>query len=353
MAPKARALLDRSRSERDLVARHDAPSSSSRSRSERLRGSLGQVFASDQALLNLQLHDVPDEAEDSTPTLNMTRVWQERLSRDTPYGSVIKQLWLLDNSGKDTIPLFFLNPMGVLSFMAQEVPWFWDVLVAVANENENTLSIILYQDGATAGNLLHWEPAKATELFYLSFEELGAERLARTNFWIPFCSIRTKQARRVRLECLRLGLNLLSVSAYLIWAPRKAPESGSASSHLRASKVRGGLSHVTEMLLLELKCMSNSVLVQGPLPENKLQVWVRFGFFLSDESAQNGIFRFKGQHEKCICKYHDNNLMKKKTRLEAEYNKVLGQGPLAASPASNATMSCLLGAGGKRVTQSL
>ena len=125
----------------------------------------------------------------------------------------------------------------------------------MAAEFGHQLHVILYQDGATTGNLLSHDPAKAMELYYITFEELGNNRICMNDFWITFCLVRTRVVKTIR----------------------------------------GGISAVTAALTLKLQEMADGIVVQGPRPNDKLHFFVNFGYFLSDESAQHNIFRFKGQ----------------------------------------------------------
>ena len=56
--------------------------------------------------------------------------------------------------------------------------------------------------------------------------------------------------------------------------------------------VCGGLSHIAEALLVECEKMLDSVCILGPSGQ-RLMMFIRFGCFVSDESAAQHIFRFK------------------------------------------------------------
>ena len=97
------------------------------------------------------------------------------------------------------------------------------------------------------------DPAKAMELFYLSFDEFGPDRLQHIDFWVCICQVRKRVIR----------------------------------------EVAGGLSCVSSALLMELRKAMDGLRIQGPAGE-ALFVFCRLRGFLTDESAQQSIFLFKG-----------------------------------------------------------
>ena len=121
------------------------------------------------------------------------------------------------------------------------------------DESGPVLSLIFYQDGAAAGNILVTDPSKLMELFYYSFYEFGPLRLCLCPFWVTLCAVRSRVAKLVL----------------------------------------GGLSHITEVLLAECQTLENSICILGPSGQ-RLHMFVRMGCFLSDEAAAQHIFRFKG-----------------------------------------------------------
>ena len=59
--------------------------------------------------------------------------------------------------------------------------------------------------------------------------------------------------------------------------------------------VRGGLSAITRALLCELHRMRDGVLVQGPTTDEKMFLQFDLKVFITDESAMQSIWRFKGE----------------------------------------------------------
>ena len=145
-----------------------------------------------------------------------------------------------------------MNPLGVWSFLAAEVPRFWDVLAAMRAQFQSW-GWILYQDGATAGNVLHNDPSKATELFHLSLDEFGPERLGCMDMWVCICAVRAQVLRQVR----------------------------------------GGLSAVASMSLMELRASHGGFRIVGPQGQ-PLTVFCHMSACLSDEAAEQKMFTFKG-----------------------------------------------------------
>ena len=179
---------------------------------------------------------------------------EERFNIETPYGPVLKKIDLPNKTpGRPDIPLYYVDPCAVWTLLVAEVPWLWELLVELAASCRNAFSCLLFQDGATAGNLLHFAPAKAMEMWYMSLAEFGDIRLGHSDFWISLCAMRTQTVK----------------------------------------EVAGGISHVASVLVQEIKKMSDGLMVQAPGGDS-LYVWCRMGGFMLDESAQQGVFSFKG-----------------------------------------------------------
>ena len=222
---------------------------------QRLLDSMGKAYVSDHAMKVLAAMFMPEldgDGEDSVPQ-SLTQLWEERVGKETPYGPVVKRVMLPAVRG-GMIPLYFLCPLGIWTWLAGEVPWlFVEVLAPLAEAFAHVFHVILYEDGATTGNLLSHDPAKAMELFYWTFEELGLSRLGHTDWWVCLASLRTQLANRVA----------------------------------------GGLSHVSKVLLLELQKLTEGFTIHGPSGES-LVLFGTFGGFMFDESAQMSIMHFKG-----------------------------------------------------------
>ena len=135
------------------------------------------------------------------------------------------------------------------------LPWFWDLLKSLVNSFGTLLHIHLYQDGACAGQMLNVDPAKSCQMFYFTIDELGMNRHCRCAWWWGLSSFRTRSMKHVR----------------------------------------GGLSAVTRALLCELHRMRDGVLVQGPTTDEKMFLQFDLKVFITDESAMQSIWRFKGE----------------------------------------------------------
>ena len=229
-----------------------------RSLRRRLLDSLGTAVISDRSLLKLAETFGEEEEVKSLPS-KLSGLWEERLDVTTPYGPLIKCVELENaQAGKPSVKVHYVNPLGVWSYLAATVPRFWDVLTAMLAQFQSW-TWILYQDGATAGNVLATDASKATEHFHLSFDEFGPERLGCIDMWVFVCA--------VRLRLLR--------------------------------QVRGGLSAVTSMLLMELRASAGGLRVVGP-GDQPLTVPCGMGAALCDEAAEQMMFTFKGARSRRI-----------------------------------------------------
>ena len=113
-------------------------------------------------------------------SFSFSRLWDERLDMDTPHGPLLRTTSFENASpGKPDIVVEYIDPRAVWTFLAQEVPVTWQLLTSLARDRGNAVRIILYEDGATTGNLLHNDPSKSMELFYFSFAEFSDSCLTR------------------------------------------------------------------------------------------------------------------------------------------------------------------------------
>ena len=213
---------------------------------------LGKSYATDTCLKNICA--LMHAGESSAVEINPSRVWETEVSMQTPHGELFKSFKLPNKTeGLPEVEIPYLDPAGSLSFLSSRVPWFYQVLKDTCGKFENALHVIIYEDGATTGNLLAHDPAKSMELWYFTFEEFGETRTSMCDFWVTLCVIRTRIVRQVR----------------------------------------GGLSAVAKALLLRFREMSNGIVVQqGP---ERLHLFCTLAFFLGDESGLQHVFRFKGE----------------------------------------------------------
>ena len=198
---------------------------------------LGTHNCSDRALRSLSRPADEEQEDDAVDAPeNMTRLQQqELLSTSTPHGALFKRLQLPSEDEQTPVVLHYLDPSAMLSAMVAMVPSFWDLLKTLQSQFGNLLHIVLYQDGACAGQMLIVNPAKSCQLFYLSILELGINRHAQTDFWWTLACLPTRKMK----------------------------------------DVLGGLSAVTRALLCQLQPMRDGVLVQGPTADDKLFLFLR------------------------------------------------------------------------------
>ena len=183
----------------------------------------------------------------------MTRVWEARFDQHaTPYGKVFQTVELENAKvGQPPVAVHFADPLAIWSVLAVEVPSLWDVLVGMAAAT--VWEWVFYSDGATAGNLLQFDPAKAMEMIYVPFRQFGS-RLHFVDSWACICCIRNQTLKHVR----------------------------------------GGLATVVRVLLEKCQRASAQLMIQGPVGQAALYVRAVMGYFISDEAAQQHVMCFKG-----------------------------------------------------------
>ena len=120
---------------------------------------------------------------------------QIAISKDTPFGPILKQWSLLDTKGRE-VKVDFIDPAAYLWYALQTCPMFNEFFGKKARElGSKTIekwSIVLYSDEVTPGNQLKANNTRRLQTFYWTLLEFGPEALASEDAWMVLTSVRSK-----------------------------------------------------------------------------------------------------------------------------------------------------------------
>ena len=123
-----------------------------------------------------------------------------RIARPTMNGPLLRTMEV-NRIGGGTMKIEYAHPFALLAWMVSEIPQFAQVLRSMQSQIGNqTWNLLIYEDGATAGNVLKstaWARPRALELFYWSFLEMGFDRLCSEDYWFLALAVRTKRVDEV------------------------------------------------------------------------------------------------------------------------------------------------------------
>ncbi|CAJ1374886.1 unnamed protein product [Effrenium voratum] len=146
-----------------------------------------------------------------------TRVQQRR---DEVRGEVMEHLQVMDLPAKDPaskVQVSYMSVAGVLQAKCNACPLFHDCLRAIAQQRDNQLTLVVYLDECTPGNLLSPDNARKSNLTYWTILQLPHIYLEDT--WLTLSVSRTSE-----ISALRHGM--VTLAAALLRAVRAETVSG-------------------------------------------------------------------------------------------------------------------------------
>ncbi|CAJ1401538.1 unnamed protein product [Effrenium voratum] len=146
-----------------------------------------------------------------------TRVQQRR---DEVHGEVMEHLQVMDLPAKDPaskVQVSYMSVAGVLQAKCNACPLFHDCLRAIAQERDNQLTLVVYLDECTPGNVLSPDNARKSNLTYWTILQLPHIYLEDT--WLTLSVSRTSE-----ISALRHGM--VTLAAALLRAVRAETVSG-------------------------------------------------------------------------------------------------------------------------------
>ena len=126
----------------------------------------------------------------------------EKQFLETPFGHVVKQLEL-PMAPKPRGPIGqqvlvdYIDPPAYFFWLARERPELFRILAETSASCGGKFSLVIYNDGATCGNMMDVDAAKKLEVFTYSFEQLGEERLCCVDWRFWLCAVRETQVKTV------------------------------------------------------------------------------------------------------------------------------------------------------------
>ena len=132
-------------------------------------------------------------------------------------------------NGVDTIPIF--SPGKLVKYLSEECPAYNSALCKVARptptSQPKTLSMVLYLDEVTSGNVLRVANTRKAWVYYFSFREWSQMGLSQNCFWHTFALLRIFNVKRVtggvtcvtRMLCKKLQSFAVGITLVLQLSP--------------------------------------------------------------------------------------------------------------------------------------
>ena len=108
----------------------------------------------------------------------------------TPNGSLFKRFSAPSVRGP-ALHVLYADPASTLTVLAQAAPKFWAVFEKLSHL-QPPLGLVIYNDGATGGNVLDAQRGREAEMVYWTAIQLGDEFIADIDFWIPLVVAKTE-----------------------------------------------------------------------------------------------------------------------------------------------------------------
>ena len=142
--------------------------------SSKLRNVVGRLSGvSDRALARIVALLGEEDEDPESLRHSIRRGVEATFDQPTPYGAIFKWLTLPNvESGAPGIKVSYICPKAFLHWLVLQSPKGFQALQQ-ASVGRETLSLMIYNDGATCGNMLDVDQSKKMEVFYFSFLELG------------------------------------------------------------------------------------------------------------------------------------------------------------------------------------
>ena len=123
----------------------------------------------------------------------------EAALQSTPYGPVVVSI---DLQTVDAVPISVeVSHMLALLHAAAKSKFFakivWETHCISPCSFHKPWSLVIYSDEAKVGNKLKYENRRSLENVYFSFLEFGADKLAKEEFWLPACTLRSLSLDKV------------------------------------------------------------------------------------------------------------------------------------------------------------
>ena len=109
---------------------------------------------------------------------------------DTPYGRVVQQMPLQRNDGT-YYHWEFVHPLAFIWYLSLKCVQFGDMMEAALSRCGNELSLLLYGDDITPGNVLRHDEGRKVFAFYYAFLEWPDWILHKSDAWLFFGALRT------------------------------------------------------------------------------------------------------------------------------------------------------------------
>ena len=166
-------------------------------------GGLGRRLFVSQRALAAVLEELNNNGsiptEHSRSTIKRARVL--KLPKETPYGPMMNTIDLTLEKPRATVKLWYINPMGFLSYASSNCQAFSTLLAQKLREHPNSVAtpwrIILYSDEVVPGNPLKSDHQQKIQAIYWSFMEFDRELLSCEHLWFVLTCARSVTVQRM------------------------------------------------------------------------------------------------------------------------------------------------------------
>lgn len=191
----------------------------------RLGSCLGEIAVPHRALARIINQLAPRSLDEEAEPEVIRSLIQRNVDytfKSTSHGPVIKTVDLATKSG-GIMAVEYIDPPAYLAWLVSEAPRFWRELAPIARQHNGLLSLIVYNDGATCGNMLDVDQAKKCEVFTFSFLELGPARLCCTDWWFWLAAVRNNRVKEAECGLAALWAALLRVRRVSVYTALRRP----------------------------------------------------------------------------------------------------------------------------------
>jgi len=133
---------------------------------------------------------VADNLGSSNEAYKLTTAAHAHADFDTPYGPVVQQMPLQRNDGT-YYHWEFVHPLAFIWYLSLKCVQFGDMMEAALSRCGNELSLLLYGDEITPGNVLRHDDGRKVFAFYYAFLEWPDWILHKSDAWLFFGALRT------------------------------------------------------------------------------------------------------------------------------------------------------------------
>ncbi len=197
---------------------------------------------------------------------------QEMLATDGLFGPVIKPMALPSASGNGTVSISFAHPLALLQKGMLKCSDFRNFVRRVLETCNFNVSIMLYSDEVTPGQVLQGDQTRKTECIYWSIKEFGYPALSHEAAWLTVATICTDLVATVEG-----GMNAIFKEVLRLFFGTASGEGGTSFD------------------------LRQGVVVQLSLDAEPIMLFGRMGTIVQDLLAHKNVLSIRGHNAVKLC----------------------------------------------------